>query len=67
MNSEKLKIQIEKGDSTIYENILDKKQLQENFNLFDKNKKYYEVCKILFKEFDDSEFWNWRNSIHVLS
>ena len=64
---EKLKIQIEKGDSTIYKNILDKKQLQENFNLFDKNKRYYEVCKILFKEFDDSEFWNWRNSIYVLS
>ena len=64
---EKLNIQIQKGDSIVYERILDKKILQENFNLFDKNKKYYEVCKILFRDFDDSEFWNWRNSIHALS
>ena len=64
---EKLNIKIEKADSTIYEQLLGKELIQNNFILFNENKIYHEASKILFKEFDDSEFWNWRNSISALS
>ena len=64
---ESLKITIEKDNRSQYNQTFKKEIIQKYFDMFNNNETYLEICKILFKDFDDSEFWNWRGSIHELS
>lgn len=64
----KINIQIIKGDS-VFSNILlsDNKELSKNYYLFHRNPLFLEFCKIVFSEFDMTEFWNYDHSLRSLS